>query len=176
MGIQGFKIIARQRARLVGKMQSIQKNIAGEQSQVAALQAKIAAFDEVLAAQQVDIDADVYAPPVVPTPRLYYFAHGELTSRCLSLLRSQCRPLTPVQIFNAIVAMRKPTWRDAEDPQKLRRAIKNMMKVVAKRGLVVRVGNTSARHDADGIWALPEYVDIAWDPSDIVSVDGVAVY
>ena len=176
MGIQGFKIIARQRARLVGKMQAIEKSIAEQQSQLSALRAKIAAFNEVLGAQQVDIDADVYAPPVVPTPRLYYFAHGELTSRCLSLLRSHCGPLTPVQMFNAMVAMKRPTWRDADDPQKLRRTIKNTMKVLAKRGLVVRVGNTSARHDADGIWALPEYVNVAWDPEDIIVVEGRSIY
>ena len=31
MGIQGFKIIALQRARLVGEMQAIEKNVLAEQ-------------------------------------------------------------------------------------------------------------------------------------------------
>lgn len=176
MGIQGFKIIARQRARLVGRMLAIEKNAAAEQVELVSLRAKIAAFDEVLGEQGVDIDADIYAPPRAPTPRLYYFAHGELTSRCLSLLRSQRRPLTPVQILNAIVAMTKPTWRHIDDPQKLQRTIKNTMKVVAKRGLIIRIGNASVHQNSDGIWALPEYADVAWDPSDIVRVDGIAIY
>lgn len=176
MGIQGFKIIARQRARMVGKMLAIEKNIIAEQLELASLRARIAAFDEVLGEQGIDIDADLYAPPVVPTPRLYYFEHGELTSRCLNLLRSQCRPLTPVQILNALVAMKKLTWRDIDDPQKLRRGITNTMRIAAKRGLVIRVGNTSTKGNADGIWALPEYVNVTWEPEDIIVVEGVAIY
>ena len=53
MGIQGFKIIARQRARLVGRMLAIEKNAAAEQVELVSLRAKIAAFDEVLAEQGI---------------------------------------------------------------------------------------------------------------------------
>lgn len=168
MGIQGFKIIARQRARLVGELQAIEKNILKEQGRLLDIQAKIAAFDEVLRAQNVDVDPDLYAPPVSPTPRLYYFGHGELIGSCLDLLRTQRRPLTPVQMLNAIVEMKQPKWRSADDPQKIRQSIKSQMKAYMKRGIVVRVGNAGRGENTDGIWALPEFASVPWEAGTVV--------
>lgn len=167
MGIQGFKIIARQRARLVGKMLAIEKNISAEQLELASLRAKIAAFDEVLGEQGIDIDADTYAQAVQPTPRLYYFEHGELTNVCLSLLRTQGRPLTTVQMFEGLLILKKPVWRHLDDPRKVRQAIKTLMKRCAKRGLVVRVGEVGDAHNDAGIWALPEHVLMTWDANPV---------
>ncbi|MGZ8338603.1 MAG: hypothetical protein ACXWU9_03405 [Telluria sp.] len=167
MGIQGFKIIARQRARLVGKMLAIEKNIIAEQSQLCALRAKIAAFDEVLREQGIDIDADAYAPAIKPTPRLHYFGHGELTVTCLNFLRTQRRPLTPVQLFEGLLVLKKPVWRNLDDPRKVRQSIKNLMKACGKRGLVVRVGNAGNAQNDPGIWALPEFALVPWDASPV---------
>lgn len=163
MSILGFKIIANQRARLIGKFQAIEKNILAEQAQLLILRAKIAAFDEVLIAQNVDINPDLFAPPVAPTPRLHYFSHGELAGTCLNLLRTQRRPLTSVQMFNAIVQVKKPIWRNPADPQKIKASIKNQMKSFMRRGIVLRAGSAGSGLNAPGIWALPEYADVPWE-------------
>lgn len=169
MGIQGFKIMARQRARLVGKMLEIEKKISAGELELASLRTKISAFDEVLSAQGVDIDADVYAPAVRPTARLYYFGHGELTGTCLGLLRTEARPLTTVQLFEGLLFSKKPTWRSLEDTRKIRSSIKSLMKRCANRGLVVRVGNVGSAQNDAGIWALPEHAHLTWsaDPVDL---------
>ena len=168
MGIQGFKIIARQRARLVGELQGLEKNILREQGRIQEILTKIAAFDEVLRAQNVDVDPDLYAPPVKTTPRLHYFAHGELIGTCLDLLRTQQRPLSPAQLLNAIIEMKKPQWRSPDDPQKLRRTIKGQLNAYMKRGLVVRIGNGEPGNNADGMWALPEYANVPWEAGAVV--------
>lgn len=162
MGIQGFKIMARQRARLVGKMDSIERAIQAAQAELLELKTKVDAYDLVLHAQGIDVDADTYAPPICPTPRKNYFEHGELTGACLSLFRTERRPLTTVQIFDAVLFVKKRVWRNLEDPVQLRQNIRDLLKRCQRRGLVVRIGKVGPGQNDPAIWALPEHASIPW--------------
>jgi hypothetical protein len=68
MGIQTFKSVALQRARLVGEARKLNQRISNDHARLAELLVMIRAFDEVLRAQGIDVDPDIYAPAVFPTP------------------------------------------------------------------------------------------------------------
>ena len=171
MGIQLFKGAARQRARLLGEIQKLERQRGAVDRQISELQRRVAAFDEVLKAQDVDIEPDDYAPPVKPTPRRVYFKHGELLGFCLDALRiAQC-PLSTVDILDSIVCQGQIAWRTPEDRYEVRRSIKNALGVQAKKGLVVKVGQIGRANDGVAIWALPEYAHL---PFQAASASGEA--
>ena len=163
MGIQLFKGAARQRARLLGEIQKLERQRGAVDRQISELQRRVAAFDEVLKAQD--------APPVKPTPRRAYFKHGELLGFCLDALRiAQC-PLSTVDILDSIVCQGQIAWRTPEDRYEVRRSIKNALGVQAKKGLVVKVGQIGRANDGVAIWALPEYAHL---PFQAASASGEA--
>lgn len=71
-------------------------------------------------------------------------------------------------MLTAIAEMKKTKWRSPDDPQKIRRTIKSQMKSYLKRGIVIQIGNAGAFGNTEGIWALPEYADVPWDPRALV--------
>lgn len=162
MGIQVFKGVAQQRSRLLGQIKRLQGRMQTDQTKLEELWRKVAAFDEVLREQGIDIDPDIYAP-VKPTPRLAYFAQGELLGLCLDALRLRKGPLTTLELLDYAVTQAGVRWRSPEDRNRTRRYLKNAMGVQTKRGVVVRVGTTGLRHDDMAIWALPEYAAIQRD-------------
>ena len=155
MGIQAFKSVARQRARLVGRLIKLEQRILADSATVPELRAKIHSYDDVLRSQGIDVDPDLYAPPVTPTPKRMYFAYGEMTALCLAALRTAGRPLTTVELLDALVRAKSIVWRRTEDRNDTRRSIKNAMAIQAKRGVVVRVGTVGTAHDDLALWALP---------------------
>jgi hypothetical protein len=159
MGIQVFKQVAQQRSRLLGQLKRLEGRIEADTAKVEALRNKVAAFDEVLREQGVDIDPDLYGPQK-PTPRRAYFAHGELLGLCLDALRIRRTPLTTVELLEYAVAQAGIRWRTPEDRYQTRRYIKNAMGVQARKGIVVRVGTTGMGHDDLAVWALPEYAAV----------------
>lgn len=68
MGIQAFKSVARQRARLVGRLIKLEQRIMTDSATIPELRAKIHSYNDVLSCQGIDVDPDIYAPPVTPTP------------------------------------------------------------------------------------------------------------
>ncbi|MGZ8338602.1 MAG: hypothetical protein ACXWU9_03400 [Telluria sp.] len=154
MGIQAFKSVAKQRARLVGQLKKLELRILTDNASVPELRAKIHSYDEVLRSQGIDVDPDIFAPAVTPTPRRKYFAHGELTSLCLAALRTESRALTTVELLDALVCAKKITWRSVEDRSETRRGIKDAMRVQVKRGIVTRVGVVGTGHDKHALWTL----------------------
>ncbi|MGA3983693.1 hypothetical protein ACI2VH_05980 [Ralstonia nicotianae] len=162
MGIQVFKGVAQQRARLLGQIKRLDERMRADQAKRDELQRKVAAFDEVLREQGIDIDPDMYAP-VKPTPRRTYFAHGELLGLCFDAMRLRKCPVTTPELLDYVVAQTGVRWKTPEDRYETRRSIKNAMRVQAKKGLVVRVGSTGLRHDDIAIWALPEYAAVERD-------------
>lgn len=162
MGIQVFKGVAQQRSRLLGQIERLKGRMQADQTKLEELWRKVAAFDEVLREQGIDIDPNLYAP-VKPTPRRAYFAHGELLGLCLDALRTRKCPLTTLELLDYAVAQAGIRWKTAEDRYRTRRYLKNAMGLQTKRGIVVRVGTTGLRHDDTAIWALPEYAAIQRD-------------
>lgn len=154
MGIQAFKSVAKQRARLVGRLIKLEQRILTDSSSVPELRAKIHSYNDVLSCQGIDVDPDIYAPPVTPTPKRTYFAYGEMTGLCLSALRTAGRPLTTVELLDALVLAKDIVWRCTEDRNKTRKGIKNAMGVQARRGLVVRFGTVGDAHDDLALWTL----------------------
>ena len=163
MGIQTFKSVARQRARLVGEAQKLDRRISSDHARLAELVAQIRAFDEVLRAQGVDVDPDIYAPAVAPTPKKKYFAQGELVGLCLDALRTQRRPITTVGLLELVTHAKGVRWRSLDDINTVRRGIKNAMRMQVKRGRVIRVGTVGDAHDDQALWALPEHASVPWD-------------
>jgi hypothetical protein len=155
MGIQAFRSVAKQRARLVGQLKKLEQRILDDSAEVRELAAKIHSYDDVLRAQGIDVDPDIYAPAVVPTTRRKYFAQGELTALCLATLRTEGRALTTVTLLDALVRAKNINWRSTEDRNETRRSVKNAMRAQAKQGVVVRVGTVCDAHDALALWALP---------------------
>jgi hypothetical protein len=159
MGIQVFRGVAQQRSRLLGQVKRLEGRIETDKAKIEELLRKVAAFDEVLREQGVDIDPDQYAP-VKPTPRRAYFAHGELLGLCLDALRIRQLPLTTVELLDYAVAQAGIQWRTPDDRYKTRRYVKNAMGVQARKGIVIRVGTTGSGSDDVAIWALPEYATV----------------
>ncbi|MCT7346500.1 hypothetical protein N4S61_10780 [Burkholderia pseudomallei] len=159
MGIQVFKGLAQQRSRLLGQVKRLEGRIEADKAKIETLLRKVAAFDEVLREQGVDIDPDQYAPRK-PTPRRAYFAHGELLGLCLDALRISGSPLTTLELLDYVVQQASIRWRTREDRYETRRSIKNAMGVQARKGIVVRVGTTGMNHDDIAVWALPEYATV----------------
>lgn len=107
MGIQAFKSVARQRARLVGRLIKLEQRIMTDSATIPELRAKIHSYDDVLRSQGIDVDPDIYAPPVTPTPKRMYFAYGEMTALCLAALRTAGRLLTTVELLNGLVCAKR---------------------------------------------------------------------
>ena len=115
--------------------------------------AKIHSYDDVLRAQGIDVDPDIYALAATPTTRRKYFAHGELTTLCLATLRTEGRALTTVTLLDALVRAKNISWRSTEDRNETRRSVKNAMRVQAKQGGGVRVGTVGDAYDELGVCA-----------------------
>jgi hypothetical protein len=161
VGIQVFKGAARQRARLLGEIEKLETQRDSVDQQIAELQRRVAAFDEVLKAQEVDIDPNTFEP-VKPTPRRAYFKHGELLGLCFDALRTHGRPLSTVDILDYAVRRAEIVWRADDDRYEVRRSIKNALGVQAKKGLVAKVGQIGRVSDGIAVWALPEYAHLPY--------------
>ncbi|MFL9906833.1 hypothetical protein [Paraburkholderia sp. RL17-337-BIB-A] len=84
MGIQVFKGITQQRARILGQIRELEEQARAADAKVAELQRQVAAFDEVLRAQGVDIDPDEYMPvPPQETFEREVVTQGALSARLL---------------------------------------------------------------------------------------------
>jgi hypothetical protein len=75
MAIALWKMAAKQRARVVGRLQELERRIESDQAEMAALRSQLDAHDAVLRAQAI----------VSPNGPLLV-KHGELTSRALKAL------------------------------------------------------------------------------------------
>lgn len=153
MGIQVFKGVAQQRARLIGQRNQLLLRAARDAARVEVLEAKIRAYNIVLQAQGIDIDPDDYKP-VVPHVRRRMFAHGQLSGLCLAALRTNGRPMSTCEVLNYVVREAGICFTHPRERNEVRRGIKNQLRVYARRGVVLRVGRVGPRHDDEALWQV----------------------
>lgn len=110
MGIQALRSVAKQRTRLVGQLKKFEQRILDDSAEILELASKIHSYNDVLRAQGIEFDPDIYAPAVIPSARGKYFAQGKLTTLCLATLRTVGRACsTTVMLLNALVPWSRAT-------------------------------------------------------------------
>jgi hypothetical protein len=110
MAIALWKMAAKQRARVVGRLQELERRIESDQAEMAALRSQLDAHDAVLRAQAIDIEPDDFYRPVSPNGPLLV-KHGELTSRALKALRDPAPPASTNPIVRMTHQLKTKTGR-----------------------------------------------------------------
>jgi hypothetical protein len=153
MGIQVFKQVAQQRARMAGERNKLLARSARDAARIAELEEHIKAFNVVLRSQGVDIDPDDFKP-VVPHPAKNLYRKGQRTRLCLSALRLAKEPLTANQVLAYVIEHAPLRFTHPHQRYEARRGVKNQLGVLARKGMVVRVGQVGPRHDDEALWRL----------------------
>ena len=160
MGIRAYDKAARLRSRALGRIKQLRESILKAENEIRELEARVLGYNRELQQMGFDMDPD-WIDPVVPTPKLKYFARGELIGLCLKALREQQGPLSTVQLLDYAAGTRGVRFRAPEHRAKTRASIKRMLIEYARQGIVVRLPYARTSHDESVCWVLPEFYSVA---------------
>ncbi len=135
------------RAEIGGYIHDLEKKIKRLRANLAHVDATIRLF-----APGLDPDAIL---PKRTYQRTRYFAKGELSRRCLDVLRDTEGPLTTAEIAAAVMADKGPLASDPALIAAVAERVQGLLRNLSKRGAVIKTGISR-----DAQWALAKQIEI----------------
>ncbi len=160
MGVQIFQGAGRQRARLMGELNRLKKQIETAHARIEELEVMIVAYDTVLKAQQVDANPDDLYPPRAPSSKRGYFAYAEFSKLILRALREARAPLSTSEIFTYMLRESAVIFHSARDRTEFRKKVNDRLSVYRNKGVVVKVFEAETKGAQPSIWSLPEFAQL----------------